>query len=479
MKMIAAAALLVASAARTTTTTSAARTTTTTSAAAAAASISTSTGSRIPISSLSSTMIVLRPGRQEGQRRQRVAFVGGLGAVRCRHGSGSSATASSKVQRGRRNGNNSNNNRLRTGLGAAAKKNKKKGGGNDAADALYRADRVLSNRSGLSRSECFALLRDRRVHEVVLADQHGEDDTVVDIGATVATIASEESDDSNGIEGRQLPRLRVVPGPSAKLRMDAPLRIDRETVVPMPPPLLMVYHKPKWVLSVRSDPRGRPCLNDDTLPAPLRTESSAGASGGTTMHPVGRLDYDTSGLLLFSGSGTLTQTLLHPKHSVTKEYVAVVVGAVDDVDALREQLEAGVATGEGVHTATLLDATPMEQANVQPYLSNVRDALPPEYNRTDLRVRGYLKDLEEATQLTTVRLVVSEGKHRMVRRVLANCGYPVISLKRERLGEIVLDDEATPEGTCRELTQAELSWAESLLPTKQKKGSSGGAKSNR
>ena len=95
----------------------------------------------------------------------------------------------------------------------------------------------------------------------------------------------------------------------------------------------------------------------------------------------------------------------------------------------------------------------------QKLLRNMRSKLPSEYNVTDLEERGYL--FNDTTALSRVRLKVSEGKHRMVRRMLANCGHGVVELKRERHGEVRLGDLA--EGQFRELTEEELEWAESLL----------------
>ena len=175
------------------------------------------------------------------------------------------------------------------------------------------------------------------------------------------------------------------------------------------------------------------------------------------MHPVGRLDYDTTGLLLFSSSGPLTQALLHPKHSIEKEYVAVVTGLVDE-EKLRTVLAEGVTTGEGVHTAQLVSAlsnTPPSE-DVAAFLANIKSRLPSEYNTTDLKLRGYL-DIFDATSLSTVTLTVSEGKYRMVRRMLANVGHPVVTLHRARLGEITLGD--VPVGQTRTLTPIEMKWA--------------------
>ena len=173
----------------------------------------------------------------------------------------------------------------------------------------------------------------------------------------------------------------------------------------------------------------------------------------------------------------MTQTLLHPKHSTPKEYVAVVTGRVDEV-VLREQFTAGVVTGTGNHTADLVSvhhwATEEESAassdkqSVSQFLQEIKAGMPAEYNQTDLKVRGYL-DVFDATELSTVTLTVTEGKHRMVRRMLANCGHAVVALKRERLGNIALGDLAV--GSTRPLTAEETKWAEQQLGSSQKKSS--------
>lgn len=204
-------------------------------------------------------------------------------------------------------------------------------------------------------------------------------------------------------------------------------------------------------------------------------DSTTNPSAVPPLHPVGRLDYDTTGLLLFSSSGPLTQALLHPKHSIEKEYVAVVSGIVNE-EELRTTLASGVTTGEGVHTAQLVSALPNipSAEDAADFLAKVKSGLPNEYNTTDLKLRGYL-DIFDATSLSTVTLTVSEGKHRMVRRMLANVGHPVVTLHRARLGEISLGD--VPVGQTRALTPTEMKWAQKQLkqgskvlnPTESKK----------
>jgi len=287
-------------------------------------------------------------------------------------------------------------------------KGKKKKGG------LLRADRVLSNRGWGSRSECFDLLKQRRVH--------------LKVGSS----------------------MKKLSGPSEKISMDASLWVDVKHEVPGPPPLLRVYHKPKWVLSVMNDSKGRKNLSDlDFI---------------SKMHPVGRLDYDTSGLLLFSSDGVLTQTLLHPNNEIQKEYVAVVNGKVDE-EALRNVLKEGVGTSLGVFPAEMIESKPIASDAVKAIIDDTINNLPPEYDLDKLEEKGFLF-FKNATDMSQVRLIVSEGKHRMVRKILANSGHPVVSLKRERLGVILL--EGVEEGGYRDLTPEEEKWAMDLLKKEKK-----------
>lgn len=188
-------------------------------------------------------------------------------------------------------------------------------------------------------------------------------------------------------------------------RADGAVALDGEPLVE--PPRLAVLHKPVDVQSTVGDPRGRTSLAE--VAAPLL------ALG---LHPVGRLDADTSGLLPFSADGRLTQRLLHPRHAVEKVYEARVEGHPGA--ELAERLTAGVRTALGVHVARVL-----------------------------------------AVDGPTVRLAVTEGKHRMVRRMLANCGHPVIALHRVRFGPLELGDLAP--GDWRPARPEELEAATALL----------------
>lgn len=301
------------------------------------------------------------------------------------------------------------------------KNNKKSGGGGVKYNKkkqkhLFRADRVLSNRGVGTRSQTFELLKSRRITMIIT-----------------------ENDDETSEELRIL-----LTGPSDKIPMDAKLLLDNTHEIPPIAPLLYIYHKPKFMLSAMNASgadKDKKHLGQVLEPRLIK--------GG--MHPVGRLDYDTSGLLLFSSNGDLTQRLLHPRHEVEKEYVATVEHFVD-FEKLSEQLKNGVETTEGIHTATLLD---------------ISSPLDIDHSK-EVHVSDDDNDSStKTTVLTDVRLVVAEGKYRMVRRMLANCGHPVVNLRRERHGEILLNDLEV--GEFRDATPAEIKWAESLLPSKKNK----------
>ena len=164
--------------------------------------------------------------------------------------------------------NNNKNDNKNTETTKKVKYNKKKN------KDLFRADRVLSNRGMGTRKESFALLKERRIMMI-----------------------NEETGDRVALKG-----------PSDKIPMDAKLLLDGTHEVPPPPPLLYIYHKPKNMLSaMKEDSSDKAHLGQVLAPHLIK--------GG--MHPVGRLDYDTSGLLLFSSNGVRIQTSFGSLHHNT------------------------------------------------------------------------------------------------------------------------------------------------------------------
>ncbi|KAL7443498.1 hypothetical protein ACHAXH_007713 [Discostella pseudostelligera] len=285
---------------------------------------------------------------------------------------------------------------------------------------LQRIDKVLAHRGVGSRSQTFELAKAKRI--------------------TWAT----------NIHAPHSERIRIR-GPKEKVPFEAALFIDGN-LLPGPPPLLLVYHKPKYVLSVMED--DKKYLDQARKHLGNVLEERYKKAG---MHPVGRLDYDTTGLLLFSLDGKLTQQLLHPRRGVEKEYVATVQGQADEV-TLKQKLLDGVETTEGVHTAKLIGV------GVSPYGGPAEEVAKQSIIELDEDIddgddEKFPKDY--SGPYSDVRLVVSEGKYRMVRRMLANCGFPVVELRRLRHGQVELGDLKV--GEFRQATEEEIQWAKSLI----------------
>lgn len=146
----------------------------------------------------------------------------------------------------------------------------------------------------------------------------------------------------------------------------------------------VVLHKPLGCVTTRSDPNGRPTVFDCLF------EHDA------VLHPVGRLDWDTSGLLLLTNDGELTQRLTHPKYAIEREYRATV--SPRPTRKTIGQLLRGVELDDGLARA----------------------------------VAAKLIDDR------TLDLTMTEGRNREVRRLLARCGHDVVGLLRLRYGPLYL-----------------------------------------
>mmetsp|Transcript_10750 Transcript_10750/g.16038 ORF Transcript_10750/g.16038 Transcript_10750/m.16038 type:complete len:333 (-) Transcript_10750:101-1099(-) len=209
---------------------------------------------------------------------------------------------------------------------------------------------------------------------------------------------------------------QIVQGASTKVNDNVKITFDGSIVDPIP--LLVAYHKPKGIISTMSDDWGRKHLKDSVPEIYLKH-----------MHPVGRLDADSSGLLLLSSDGTLTHKLLQPKFKVEREYKCLVEpkdGMPPPGHSLIDKVFEGVATADGIFP-------------------------------------GEITGIEGCK----VKVIVKEGKYRMVRRMLANAGYPVLELHRFRYGDIVMGSELG-EGECKVIEGRALRWAQWLRKTPEK-----------
>jgi 16S rRNA pseudouridine516 synthase len=171
-------------------------------------------------------------------------------------------------------------------------------------------------------------------------------------------------------------------------------------------PLLLLLNKPVGVLSSCRDPHGRPTVLD------LLPEELARGSG---LHPVGRLDADSRGLLLLTNQGELTLRLTHPRYGHRKTYRVWVQGSPSAPTL--ERWAAGVP----------LDGRPSQAVELQP--------------------------LRQAPGRTLLELTLQEGRNRQIRRTAELLGHPVLDLQRVAIGSLQLGE--LTEGRWRHLDRRE------------------------
>jgi len=188
----------------------------------------------------------------------------------------------------------------------------------------------------------------------------------------------------------------------------AVIRVDGKRLPPVSAHVYLALNKPRGVVSTMSDPEGRRTLQD------LVEDRSE------RLFHVGRLDTDTSGLILLTNDGDFAQRIAHPSHEVDKTYVAEVDGDVSRPTLQR--LRDGVTLEDGPVTVTEVRVVAAGQGN--------------------------------ARDRTVVELVIHEGRNRIVRRLLAEVGHPVRQLTRTRIGPVAM--AGLREGQLRELTLDEL-----------------------
>ncbi|GAC1646008.1 MAG: pseudouridine synthase [Ktedonobacteraceae bacterium] len=201
-----------------------------------------------------------------------------------------------------------------------------------------------------------------------------------------------------------------VPGARINPAVDR-VSVDGRLVQAVQQHVYVLLNKPAGYVSTARDPQGRPTVLD-LLPPELRR---------LRVYPVGRLDIDTSGLLLLSNDGNFALRMAHPRYSMEKHYEALVQGQLAPAELA--DLRNGVTIREddgGIHQTA------------------------PAQVRLIRRVGADSR----------VALTIHEGHKRQVRRMFAAVGHQVRELSRVGLGPLTLHD--VPEGKWRSLTSAEL-----------------------
>ncbi|MGI8383530.1 23S rRNA pseudouridine(2605) synthase RluB [Robertmurraya sp. P23] len=201
------------------------------------------------------------------------------------------------------------------------------------------------------------------------------------------------------VNGKVVKELGIKVSSSDKVEVDG-IPLEREE------PIYFMLYKPRGVISSVNDDKGRKVVTDFFPMIEQR------------IYPVGRLDYDTSGLLILTNDGEFANTLMHPSNQIDKVYVAKVKG-IPTREALKA-LERGVRLEDG--------------------------------KTAPAKVKMHTVDKKKQTAI--VEITIHEGRNRQVRRMFEAVGNPVLKLKRERYGFLTL--QGLKVGDARELSPHEV-----------------------
>lgn len=166
----------------------------------------------------------------------------------------------------------------------------------------------------------------------------------------------------------------------------------------------VVLNKPVGYITSMSDPEGRPVVTDLLKGVKSR------------VYPVGRLDYDTEGLLILTNDGELANRLMHPSHEIPKTYLVKIKGALEDKEM--EKLTKGVKLEDGITAPAVV------------------------------------RKLKKADANSWIEMTIHEGRYHQVKRMVEKVGHSVIKLIRVRYGSIELGN--VPPGQYRYLTHEEV-----------------------
>ena len=173
------------------------------------------------------------------------------------------------------------------------------------------------------------------------------------------------------------------------------VKVDGKHLEHAQPFVYLILNKPKNVMSTLDDPGGRPTVKNFLHGVSVR------------VFPVGRLDFDSEGLMLLTNNGDLTQALLHPRYHVPKTYLIKVKSVLTDAEIA--QLEKGIKLEDGMTSPATVKKVRKAEAN------------------------------------SWVEITIHEGRKHQVKRMLEAVGHPVIKLTRVKMGPLTLGDLGSGE----------------------------------
>ena len=197
---------------------------------------------------------------------------------------------------------------------------------------------------------------------------------------------------------------KICLDPAYKVKKEDIVRYDGKKVGPINKTFVIMLNKPKNVISTMKDNLGRRIVKD-YIPKKIK------------LNPIGRLDQNTTGLLLFTNDGDLQQFLTHPKNKVSKDYEAIIEGRLSSTQ--KRKIHSGVYIGQK------------------------------EFGKAEI-----LNQITKKTR-SKVLLRLRQGKKREIRRIFFKLKFQLHALKRIGFSEIKLGD--LKEGHYRQLTKSEIS----------------------
>lgn len=226
-------------------------------------------------------------------------------------------------------------------------------------------------------------------------------------------VASRRNSEQLVLEGRVKVNNKIITKLATEVDPEIDLvSVDGKPVKPIGKHLYIMLNKPKGYVCTVNDEFGRKTVMDilgDKYP-------------GKRIFPVGRLDYDTEGLLILTTDGDLANRLMHPRNEISKTYVAKIEGEIseDDLNKLRNGVE--------------LDGVKTKKCKV--------------------------KLLDFTNEISRIEVTISEGRNRQVRRMFESINRDVIFLKRTAIGEIKLG--GLFRGNYRELKDRESEYLKKI-----------------
>jgi len=220
-------------------------------------------------------------------------------------------------------------------------------------------------------------------------------------------IASRRKCEELVLQGKVKLNGRIIKDLSTTVGKGDIITVDKVKMKPREEMVYLMLNKPKGFVCTTKDEHGRKTVLE-----------LAPAYRDVRLFPIGRLDYDTEGLLILTTDGELANRLTHPRHEISKTYIAKVEGEVSEEEI--RKLSNGVVL-DGVRT-----------------------------KRCKVSLLGY--DIE--TKISRLEVVISEGRNRQVRRMFESVNRQVVFLKRVAIGGLSLG--GVTRGTYRELSPKEI-----------------------